>query len=62
MPSDDDDFDFDDNSGCYRCGGARGIVTCIDDLCRGAGYCFHGDGEAPCPVCNKDGERDWDLG
>lgn len=32
-------------SECPICGG-RG-VTCIDDLCRGAGYCMHGDGNCP---------------
>jgi len=26
------------------------LVICIDDMCRGAGECFHGDGELPCPV------------
>lgn len=25
------------------------IVVCWDDLCRGAGYCMHGDGMAVCP-------------
>lgn len=37
---------------CWRCGGAGFIVACIDDLCRGAGGCMHGDdGEAACPEC-----------
>lgn len=44
----DDDIDA---SGCYRCGGAGEIVVCIDDICRGSGECFHGDGMAICPVC-----------
>lgn len=39
---------------CSRCGGSGVILTCIDDLCRGAGECMHGDGEAPCPVCSPD--------
>ena len=43
----DDDCD----DGCYRCGGKGYIVICIDDLCRGADECMHGDGEVPCPVC-----------
>lgn len=42
--------DYDDD-GCYQCGGAGYIVTCIDDLCRGSGECIHGDGEQPCPAC-----------
>lgn len=42
-------------AGCYRCNGGGWIVFCIDDLCRGAGYCMHGDGERPCPNCNPDG-------
>lgn len=25
------------------------IVVCIDDICRGSGECFHGDGMAVCP-------------
>ena len=42
-----------EGEGCYQCGGAGYIVTCIDDLCRGAGECMHGDGESPCPNCNR---------
>lgn len=37
--------------GCNTCGGEGYIVVCIDDMCRGAGECFHGDGEIPCPDC-----------
>jgi len=44
----DDDYEG-DGGGCYICGGAGFIVTCIDDMCRGAGECMHGDGESPCP-------------
>jgi hypothetical protein len=40
---------FDD--GCQRCGGEGFIVVCIDDMCRGAGECMHGDGEIVCPDC-----------
>lgn len=40
-----------DDEGCYVCGGKGYIVTCIDDLCRGADECMHGDGEQPCPAC-----------
>lgn len=40
-----------DDEGCYLCGGRGYILTCIDDLCRGAGECMHGYGEQPCPAC-----------
>ena len=53
-----DDDDFDDGS-CYYCCWARFVVTCCDDLCHGQGYCMHGDGNDDCPVCNKDGEKEW---
>ena len=36
----------------WRCGGGGFIVTCIDDLCHGAGECMHGDGEMICPECH----------
>lgn len=32
-----------------RCDGQGVIVTCIDDMCQGAGECMHGDGEEFCP-------------
>ena len=44
--------DGDDSDGCNTCGGEGWIVTCIDDLCRGAGSCIHGDGEEACPDCD----------
>lgn len=43
------EYDDDDDSCCGLCGGAGVIVTCIDDLCVGAGECMHGDGEEICP-------------
>lgn len=46
-----DDDGYVDADGCQRCGGSGVIVVCIDDMCRGAGECIHGDGEAPCPDC-----------
>lgn len=52
----DDEYDGD---GCYLCGGAGFIITCIDDMCHGTGSCMHGDGEDDCPVCNQDGDKDW---
>lgn len=40
---------------CPTCGGEGFIVTCIDDMCRGAGECMHGDGEDVCPDCDGEG-------
>lgn len=48
----DEDPDFEPEfSECSRCDGEGVILICIDDMCRGAGECFHGDGYAPCPEC-----------
>ena len=51
----DEDPDFEPewetDEGCSRCGGQGFIVVCIDDMCRGAGECMHGDGEIVCPDC-----------
>ena len=44
--------DYGDKSGCETCGGEGWLVVCIDDMCRGAGECMHGDGEIPCPDCD----------
>ena len=33
------------------------IVTCPDDMCRGAGECMHGDGERACE-CELDRDDD----
>ena len=51
--TDDDfeDYDIYASEGCQRCGGSGVIVVCIDDMCRGAGECMHGDGEIACPDC-----------
>lgn len=43
---------------CNTCNGKGFIVVCIDDMCRGAGECFHGDGEIPCPECFGDDSDD----
>ena len=32
-----------------RCDGNGIIITCPDDVCRGAGHCRHGDGMKLCP-------------
>jgi hypothetical protein len=55
--TDDEDYDGEDYDSfgcCNTCGGAGYIVVCIDDMCRGAGECMHGDGEVPCPECGGD--------
>jgi hypothetical protein len=52
----DPDYGDDDESGyggCNTCGGVGYIIVCIDDMCRGAGECMHGDGEIPCPDCDE---------
>lgn len=50
--ADDGDYPYDDEEPyCYRCDNQGFIVVCIDDLCRGAGECMHGDGMAVCPDC-----------
>ena len=49
---DDDEFYGCDADACNTCGGQGFVVTCIDDMCRGAGECMHGDGESPCPDCD----------
>jgi hypothetical protein len=48
----DDEYPYDD--GCNACMGAGFIVVCIDDMCRGAGECMHGDGEIACPECKRE--------
>lgn len=57
-PRDDDeygDYDAGDDDGyCQRCDNQGFIVICIDDMCRGAGECMHGDGEIVCPDCKGD--------
>ena len=52
-----DDYDHDTDGYCDRCGGDGWIMTCCDDLCHGAGWCMHGDGDAPCPECNSDCDK-----
>ena len=42
---------------CYRCYGKGWILSCIDDICHGLGYCMHGDGFMDCPECGGE----WDL-
>lgn len=41
---------------CPDCGGCGLILTCIDDICHGAGECIHGDGEDVCQTCEGEGE------
>ena len=40
---------------CPNCYGQGWTVTCIDDMCRGAGECMHGDGESACLYCGGEG-------
>ena len=41
---------------CPNCHGEGEYVICVDDLCRGAGECIHGDGMQFCRVCAGSGE------
>lgn len=43
---------------CHRCDNRGFIIVCIDDMCRGAGECMHGDGMMICPDC-KGEHSDW---
>lgn len=55
--NDEDEYDHDGEffiDSCNRCGGAGTIIICVDDMCRGAGECMHGDGEIVCPDCGGD--------
>jgi hypothetical protein len=60
MRGDFDEYEYDDSCDgsdfdyCQRCDNAGFIVVCIDDMCRGAGECMHGDGEIVCPDCKGD--------
>lgn len=49
------DDDFHEPATCWNCGGEGFVIVCCDDLCHGAGYCFHGDGHAMCRECNGEG-------
>jgi len=55
------DDEFDDDTSCYHCGGKRYVITCPDDLCATSDSCMHGDGEEDCPVCNADGDYEWNC-
>lgn len=55
---DDDDFDDTGDIDCLDCDGDGWIVTCCDDLCRGQGWCMHGDGDALCH-CNRNLEKSY---
>jgi hypothetical protein len=54
----EEDYDGYDDGSCYACGGSGWIITCCDDMCRGADECIHSDGETACRVCNSDGRKD----
>lgn len=49
------DEDFHEPATCWNCGGEGFVITCCDDLCHGAGECFHGDGHAMCRECKGEG-------
>ena len=50
------DEDYHEPAICWNCGGEGFVIVCCDDLCHGAGYCFHGeDGEAMCRECKGHG-------
>jgi hypothetical protein len=51
-----DEEDYEDGAvTCWNCGGEGFEIVCIDDMCRGAGECIHGDGEALCRECKGEG-------
>jgi hypothetical protein len=50
---------IDPHDTCWKCDGVGVLLVCIDDLCRGAGECMHGDGYAECGVCGGTGELPW---
>lgn len=52
----EDDFDETAPYACPRCDGSGELLVCIDDMCRGAGECMHGDGMIACPACQGTGE------
>lgn len=49
------DEEFHEPATCWNCGGEGFVIVCCDDLCHGAGYCFHGDGHATCRICTGEG-------
>ena len=54
--SEDEYDEFADDGYCPDCNGEGWIVTCIDDICHGLGYCIHGDGDRMC-ACNDGHDR-----
>ena len=46
---------------CPGCDGSGEILVCVNDMCRGQGWCMHGDGDQLCPDCRGEGEfeRRW---
>jgi len=45
---------------CWNCNEDGMVVVCVDDLCRAAGHCMHGDGEVLCDVCGGEDLPDED--
>ena len=54
---DDDYSDYDDGA-CPECDGEGLRLTCVDDICRGLGYCMHDSGGyGTCQLCKGTGWR-----
>jgi hypothetical protein len=49
-------MNYPETTECPNCYGDGEILICPDDICRGAGYCMHGDGEIFCELCDGTGE------
>lgn len=58
IPPYDDDYagdDYDDGT-CPECEGEGHLLTCVDDICRGLGYCMHDTGGySTCHFCDGSG-------
>jgi len=52
---DENNYRYDDEPCCIRCDGEGVILTCVDDMCHGLGYCIHGYGESMWPDCKGKG-------
>jgi len=53
-----DDCDDWGSFACPHCDGTGMVMVCPDDLCRGAGECFHRGGMRVCGYCKGEGEID----
>ena len=48
-------IDEEDDDRCQKCDGSGDYVWCVDDMCRGQGWCIHGCDI--CPECHGSGTR-----